>query len=175
MEEEKMALLREVSLRPLKDTWILWFHRVDSRDYSLESYVRIGDMKTIYHIWAILDSIKPAQWISGMFFFMREGYRPMWEAPENADGGTWSKKVISTDSIRVFIDMALNCASEELLKPEFSNTLVGVSFSPKGPSAIIKIWNTKSSVNKISCLNPDIDLLEGGEGIAYTPNRIRYY
>ena len=173
MEEEKLKLLREISLRPLRDTWILWFHDPANRDYRFESYIRIGDIKTAYHLWAIIKKIKGEQLISGMYFFMREGYKPMWEAPENADGGTWSKKINSTDSTHVFVEMVVNCAAEELLKPDFANTLVGVSISPKGPNSIIKIWNTKATVNTVTCLNSDMALLECGEGIAYTPNRVR--
>jgi len=163
----------EASLIPLRDTWILWFHDPANKDYRFESYVRIGDIKCAYHLWAIFEKITPEMLISGMYFFMREGYKPMWESPENADGGTWSKKINSTDSTHVFVEMVVNCAAEELLKADFANTLVGVSISPKGPNSIIKIWNTKSTVNKVTCLNSDIALLEGGDGIAYTPNRVR--
>ena len=94
----------------------------------------------------------------------------MWEAVENAGGGAWSKKINSTDSTHVFVEMVVNCSSEELLIADFANTLVGVSISPKGPNSIIKIWNTKSTVNKVTCLNSGIALLEGGEGIVYTPH-----
>ena len=160
----------EDSLKPLRDTWILWFHDPANQDYSLESYIRIGDIKCPYHLWAIFERISPEMLISGMYFFMREGYRPMWEAPENAGGGAWSKKISSTDSTHVFVEMVVNCASEELLNADFANTLVGVSISPKGPTSIIKIWNTKSTVSKVSALNKDIALLEGGDGIAYTPH-----
>ena len=160
----------EDSLKPLRDTWILWFHDPANQDYRLASYIRIGDIKCPYHLWAIFERISPEMLISGMYFFMREGYRPMWEAPENAGGGAWSKKISSTDSTHVFVEMVVNCASEELLNADFANTLVGVSISPKGPNSIIKIWNTKSTVSKVSALNTDIALLEGGDGIAYTPH-----
>ena len=160
----------EVSLKPLESTWVLWFHDPSNKDYSFESYVCIGEIKCAYHLWAIFEKITPEMLISGMYFFMREGYRPMWESPENAGGGAWSKKINSTDSTHVFVEMIVNCASEELVISDFANTLVGVSISPKGPSSIIKIWNTNSKVNKVTCLNPGIALLEGGEGIAYTPH-----
>lgn len=90
-------------------SWMLWYHDPENKDYSLESYVRVADISTPQQFWAVVDCIPKEAWESGMFFFMRRGFRPLWDSPENEAGGSWSKKVESTDVYSTFVDLMVNC------------------------------------------------------------------
>ena len=70
----------------LQYSWILWYHDPNNKDYSLESYVKIVDVSTPQQFWSVVDVISKEAWESGMFFFMRRGFKPLWDVPENEAG-----------------------------------------------------------------------------------------
>lgn len=152
--------------------WILWYHDPENKNYSLDSYIRIADVRTPQQFWTVVDSISKEAWESGMFFFMRQGFKPLWDAPENEAGGAWSKKLEASQIYTTFIDMMAHCVADELLK-ERKETLVGVTVSPKGPASIIKIWNTTTTVSSNSYLNPEIHTFKVADDVTYTPHRSR--
>lgn len=92
-----------------------------------------------------------------MFFFMRDGYRPLWDSPENYKGGAWSKKVDANDTYNVFIDSMVNCIANTFLTKN-KEALVGVTTSPKGQFHIIKVWNTTTNVTDRKIFNPQLKM-----------------
>jgi hypothetical protein len=76
-----------------QSSWILWYHDPENHDYSLKGYIRIADLATPQQFWTVVDAIPKDAWECGMFFFMRQGFTPIWESPEHETGGSWSKKV----------------------------------------------------------------------------------
>ena len=153
-------------------SWILWYHDPENKDYSLESYVKIADMSTPQQFWTVIDSISKEAWESGMFFFMRRGFKPIWDAPENEAGGAWSKKLESIEAYSVFVDLMVHCVANELLGSR-KETLVGITISPKGPFSIIKIWNTTTTVSDNSYLNQKIHQFKVGDDVTYTAHKAR--
>jgi hypothetical protein len=151
---------------------MLWYHDPENKDYSLESYVRIADVSTPQQFWTLVDSISREAWESGMFFFMRRGFRPLWDAPENESGGSWSKKIESKDVHDVFIDMMVHCATGDLLTTR-KETLVGITVSPKGPFSIIKIWNTATAVSDRKTICQTISNFKITEDVTYTAHKSR--
>ena len=143
-------------------SWMLWYHDPENKDYSLESYVRVADISMPQQFWAVVDSIPKEAWESGMFFFMRRGFRPLWDSPENEAGGSWSKKVESTEVH----------STNELLttRPE---TLAGVTISPKGPFSILKIWNTTTAVADRNIIKPSMVGFKIGDDVTYTAHKSR--
>lgn len=161
-----------VETTKLQYTWILWYHDPENRDYSIDSYVRIADIGTPQQFWTVVESIPKEAWESGMFFFMRRGFKPLWDSPENEAGGAWSKKLESSEIYTTFIDMMVHCITTELLTTR-KETLVGVSVSPKGPFSIIKIWNTTTTVNDNGYLNSNMHTFKVADDVTYTPHRAR--
>jgi hypothetical protein len=156
----------------LQYSWILWYHDPENKDYSLSSYVKIVDISTPQQFWTVIDSISKEAWESGMFFFMRQGFKPLWDAPENEAGGAWSKKIESTETHNTFIDLMIHCITNELLTNR-KETLVGVAVSPKGPFSIIKIWNTTTTVSENSYLNCKMAHMKIGDDVTYTAHKAR--
>jgi hypothetical protein len=156
----------------LQYSWILWYHDPESKDYSLESYLKVGDVTTAQQFWSIVDSISREAWESGMFFFMRRGFKPLWDAPENESGGAWSKKIEAAKAYDIWLDAMINCITGELLNTR-KETLVGITISPKGPFSIIKIWNNTTAVSTIDNLNPDMLHLKIAADVTYTAHKSR--
>lgn len=153
-------------------SWMLWYHDPENKDYSLESYIRVADMSTPQQFWTIVDSISKEAWESGMFFFMRRGFRPLWDSPENEAGGSWSKKIEASEVYSTFVDMMVRCVTGEIINQR-GETLVGVTISPKGPFSILKIWNTTTTVSDKTVLSNEILGFKIGDDVTYTAHKSR--
>jgi hypothetical protein len=155
----------------LPNTWILWYHDPNNNDYSLQSYIKIAEIKNVDNFWSVVDTIAKEAWESGMFFFMREGYRPLWDAPENEKGGAWSKKVDAADTYNVFVDCMVHCIVGSFLTKN-NDVLAGVTVSPKGQFHIIKVWNTTTTVSDRRLFNPSLKM-RLADDIAYKAHNLR--
>jgi hypothetical protein len=153
-------------------SWMLWYHDPENKDYSLESYVKVADVSTPQQFWTVVDSISKEAWESGMFFFMRRGFNPLWDSPENEAGGSWSKKVEASTVYDTFVDLMVHCVSNEMFtsRPE---TLAGVTVSPKGPFSIVKVWNTTTAVSQKNVLNQNMKGFKVGDDVTYTAHKSR--
>uniref|UniRef100_A0A6C0JIQ5 Eukaryotic translation initiation factor 4E n=1 Tax=viral metagenome TaxID=1070528 RepID=A0A6C0JIQ5_9ZZZZ len=151
--------------------WTLWYHDPANNDYSLQSYIRIFQVKDVSDFWTIVDGIPKEMWESGMFFFMRGDIPPLWDAPENDKGGAWSKKVDAGDTHAVFVDCMVHCIAESFLKGQ-NDTVSGVTVSPKGQFHIVKIWNSTTKVSDRKLFNPTLKM-KLGDDIAYKAHNQR--
>jgi hypothetical protein len=151
--------------------WTLWYHDPNNNDYSLASYIKVMTFDTTNDFWSVIEAISGEAWHSGMFFLMREGFRPIWDAPENDKGGAWSKKVDASETHAVFVDCMVHCLANTVLKTN-NDTIVGVTLSPKGQFHIIKIWNTLASVSDRKLFSSTLKM-KNGDDIAYKAHNLR--
>jgi hypothetical protein len=158
----------------LNTNWVLYCHS-GSTDWSINGFYNITTITTIEEFWTTINYIienRNKTFECGMFFFMREGHRPLWEVPENKDGGTWSKKLDIVKASDAIIDLAVHCIAEELLTKD-KETLIGFSTSPKGDHMIIKIWNSKQTIIDKNIINPRLTFFELTDDVVYTANGTR--
>ena len=155
----------------LAHTWVLWYHDPTNPDYSLGSYIKILTFSTATEFWSVVEAISAEAWNSGMFFLMRDGIRPLWDAPENDKGGAWSKKVDASETHAVFIDCMVHCMAERMLKSN-NEAIAGVTLSPKGHFHIVKIWNTTTAVSDRRLFTPTLKM-KLGDDIAYKAHNLR--
>jgi hypothetical protein len=153
------------------DTWVLWYHDPNNSDYSIESYIKILEISDVETFWTTVEAISAEAWNSGMFFFMKQGIRPLWDAPENDKGGAWSKKVDAMDTNSVFLDCMVHCIAGKLLT-KHNETVVGVTLSPKGQFHIIKVWNSTTAVSDRKLFSPTLKM-KLGDDIAYKAHNMR--
>jgi hypothetical protein len=106
-----------------------------------------------------------------MFFLMRHGYRPLWEAPEHIRGGAWSKKVDAKDTCEVFLDAMAHCFVNGFLT-NYKEAIVGVSVSPKGQFHIIKVWNTTTNITDRKLFSPTLKM-KSADDIVYKAHNTR--
>jgi hypothetical protein len=156
----------------LPQSWVLWYHDPNNSDYSLNSYIKISGIVSAQHFWTVVEAISPEAWNSGMFFLMREGIRPLWDAPENDKGGAWSKKIDATETRDVFLDCMVHCLAEKMLTKQ-NECIAGVTLSPKGQFHIIKIWNLTTAVHDRKFFNAASLKMKIGDDIAYKAHNLR--
>ena len=159
------------NMTTLTNTWVLWYHDPASMDYSLESYIKLLEFTTATEFWSVVEAISAEAWNSGMFFLMKKGFRPLWDAPENDKGGAWSKKVDAHETHTVLIDCMVHAMAEKLLKSQ-NDTLVGITVSPKGHFHILKFWNTTTTVSDRRLFSPSLRM-KLGDDIAYKAHNLR--
>ena len=156
----------------LPQKFCLWYHDPNNNDYSLGSYIKILTFDDVAEFWSTVEAISAEAWNSGMFFLMREGFRPLWDAPENDKGGAWSKKVDAHETRDVFLDCMVHCIAEKILTRD-NESIVGVTLSPKGQFHIIKVWNTTATLSDRKLLNAPSLRMKIGDDIAYKAHNLR--
>lgn len=156
-------------------SWVLWYFDPRNKDWSLSNYKRVADINTPQQLWSIVSAIPREAVECGYFFFMKNGFRPIWEVPENEHGGSWSKKVPTKDIYDIAVDLMVHCvANSNGLMQSRSDTLVGFSTSPKGEFNIVKIWNNTTSVSSPKTyLNTSMCHFPITDDVVYTAHRSR--
>jgi hypothetical protein len=135
----KMTSITEST--PFSHTWVLWYFDPRNKDWSLSNYKKIADISTAQQLWTIISAIPREAWECGYFFFMKRGFRPIWEVPENEHGGSWSKKIPTCDMYDIAVDLIVHSiAAEDNIMLTRHDAYVGFSTSPKGDFNIVKLW-----------------------------------
>jgi len=90
-----------------------------------------------------------------MLFMMREGIKPTWEDPKNRNGGCFSYKVTNKNVYKVWNELSYVVVGGTISKQQsFTNSVTGITISPKKNFCIIKIWMS-------DCLNQNPALVTG--------------
>ena len=110
----------------LRYKWNLWAHLPQDPDWTVKSYKKIYQFKTVEEAIGITESL-PADLVKNcMLFIMRDSITPMWEDSKN-----------STNSI-------------------FVNCVTGITISPKKNFCIVKIWMTNCDHQNPQIVTSDI-------------------
>lgn len=176
------TLVQEEDHFPLDTYYTLWYHGITEKKWDKDSYIKIGIIHSIKDFWTYYNNINT--FLKGIFFLMKEDILPIWEVPDNINGGYWSFRVdrdkvddiwtkLSIQLITENICNSSRIESDELEDSEESeenesehdinilkHDINGISISPKAVNAVIKIWNNDSSYCNLDDINTitDIDL-----------------
>lgn len=137
----------------LDETWALHFHDPDNNEWTKSSYKQITTITTVQE-WIQTDLAFKELWQKGMFFIMREHILPLWEDPNNTNGGCFSFKVNKPEATNYWFEIVAKLLGNTLGKNEkVSDNICGVSISPKRNYCIIRIWICNHDYNTISNYN----------------------
>lgn len=155
--------------------WVLWYFDPRNKDWSLSNYKQVADISTPQQFWTVVSAIPKESWECGYFFFMKRGVRPIWEVPENENGGSWSKRVLTREIHEIAIElMVYAVAGSGGLFSSRGETFTGLSFSPKGEHNVVKIWNNTTTVSNAKIfLNSAIEKFPITEDVVYTAHKSR--
>jgi hypothetical protein len=146
----------EYQERPLKQNWVLWFHRVDETSWAPETYQKVYDIETYEDVMFIFREIPNIT--SGMFFIMKKGIFPTFEDPENQNGGYWSLRITKKESFDTWQKLLYYLCVDRLTKDERQADMInGITISPKINNCIFKIWNKDHKAMKMDSLRGDIE------------------
>lgn len=123
--------------------WNLWAHLPQDPDWTVKSYKKIYQFKTVEEAIAITESLPHDLVKNCMLFIMREGVTPMWEDPKNRNGGCFSYKVSNKNVFEVWRDLTYVLIGETIsTNSTFVKCVTGITISPKKNFCIVKIWMT---------------------------------
>ena len=151
---------------PLNTPWTLYYHDPENSKWTIDSYIKIQTIKTVFDIWNINNKLPSRSFHLGMFFLMRDDILPTWEDPRNRNGGCWSYKISILNVYDLWLNLTMYTVSENLSKK--NEYITGISISPKKGFCIVKIWNSNSSYCENSQLTTQIDNLVHEQSL-YTP------
>lgn len=140
-------------------SWTLYFHDPEDTKWTPDSYKRIGSFGNFTDMWGALNRITTEQFLSGMFFLMKEPFLPLWEHRSNIHGGSYCVKVPEVHAIETFQRYAA-AAILNLVSKDAKNNIIGVSISPKKGFHILKLWNLTSRL-----FNQPNDITVYGDGM----------
>lgn len=143
MSTEKMAINPNImeNFHKLTNNWCLWAHLPHDIDWSINSYKKIYTLTTIEESIAITETLPEILVKNCMLFLMREGIKPIWEDPENRNGGCFSYKISNKNVYEVWKQLTFVIVGNTISKKnDFVDSITGITISPKKNFCIIKIW-----------------------------------
>jgi hypothetical protein len=122
------------------ESWTFYFHDPEEKSWNPSTLKVLGVVRSWTDLWSSLKTIDDDHFQTGMYFFMKDPYPPLWEAASNNKGGSYQIKVFETESRETY---ERYCAAAILKQvstnPE--NLIKGISISLKKRHHIIKLWN----------------------------------
>jgi hypothetical protein len=140
----------------LNDVWNLYFHDPYDLNWNNSSYIRLTSISSVDDFWQHHNCLKN-NLQKGMFFIMRDGIFPSWDASPNINGGCLSIKILKENLADFWEDMIIKLLGETLVKEQnrnnFWSSVNGLSTSPKKHFCIIKIWLKDKNIIAKDCFN----------------------
>jgi translation initiation factor 4E len=112
-------------------------------DWSIASYINISTFQTVEDTIAITETLTDVLVKNCMLFVMKKNIAPVWEDPQNRNGGFFSYKISNKIVYDVWKKLTYALVGETLCVEHSNFRLVtGISVSPKKDFCIIKIWTS---------------------------------
>jgi translation initiation factor 4E len=140
-------------MNPLKTTWVLWGHLQHDSNWNMDSYTQISTISHVEELIELIDILPDKLLTNYMLFMMREGINPVWEDPQNKEGGCFSYKVDNKYVKEIWSDLCYSILGNSISNETVNNTITGVSISPKKSFCIIKIWMSSCKYQDASVMN----------------------
>ena len=162
----------------LTSNWVLWYHKVTSNDWTLDSYEKLFVIHSAFEFWSVFNNLNLLGMEYVHLYLMREDVNPIWEDESNRNGGICSIKITFDESYSLFEDLCSYMVTETLLQNDVNKEINGISFSPKVNSrnsfAIVKVWSKDKNVNVIKNLNESLSDRCEALSIQYKENKPEY-
>jgi|TARA_B110000858_G_C17725449_1_gene437426 hypothetical protein len=151
-------------LHSLDDKWDLYYHLPQDNNWELSGYTVI--INSIEHVEQLLElnaHIHDTIIRNCMLFVMRTGITPMWEDPNNRNGGCFSYKVSNKYVPNVWRNLMYALCGESIcMSKEQSKEVNGITISPKKKFCIIKIWLKTTNLQDPSIISAIPNLSKQG-------------
>lgn len=119
----------------LNSRWNVWIHEFTDDNWKLNSYKNIYQFNTIEEFWSLANEIKN---IDVMFFIMRNEIKPIYEVPENTNGGQMTFICPLSILPKIFTELMVHLISEKICNNPLE--INGISVTTRQTNGILKIW-----------------------------------
>lgn len=135
---------------PLENKWTLWYDDPQMSKASLsweQNLKNIATFDTVEDFWGVMNNIKKPSEINpgANYHLFKYGIKPMWEEPENRNGGKWTfsqkaTKQRGADLDKLWLNMMMALVGEQFSSPA---DISGAVVSIRKAADRISLW-TKS-------------------------------
>ena len=134
--------MEQIPLHPLNCKWDLYYHLQTDKSWTLSSYrVIMNEIDSMEKVVALNFALPDFALYNCMFFCMKQGVTPMWEDPQNRNGGCFSYKVANKEVNTAWKQLSYVTVGETISTNMNVIPIVnGITISPKKNFCIIKIW-----------------------------------
>ena len=138
----------------LSDKWVLWAHLPHDTDWSLKSYYKIHAFNDLKDSILLNNSFSDDFIRNCMLFLMKDTINPIWEDPNNKNGGCFSFKVNNKDVPTIWKILLYTVVGETVSNDDdFLKNICGITISPKKTFCIVKIWTRTCDYQNPNILN----------------------
>ncbi len=132
----------------LEGKWVLYYHLPQDKNWEFDSFkIIMSDIDRADKLIALNESLPTKVVQYTMLFVMRKGIKPMWEDPQNKNGGCFSYKVSNKFVTDVWKSLFYALCGETLfIDPKKNKFANGITISPKKNFCIVKIWMRDESI-----------------------------
>eukprot|EP01111_Echinosteliopsis_oligospora_P009503 TRINITY_DN279_c0_g1_i1.p1 TRINITY_DN279_c0_g1~~TRINITY_DN279_c0_g1_i1.p1 ORF type:complete len:216 (-),score=65.25 TRINITY_DN279_c0_g1_i1:111-758(-) len=138
----------------LECSWSFWHDKYIKSSQSVEEYEaslhKLCTFSTIQDFWKNFNNLPEVDKLvpKSSFHLMKAGIRPLWEDPENANGGIWTLRVKKENTNEAWRELVLAAVGEQF-GPVLSNDddICGVTVSLRSYDNLIQVWNSNASGN----------------------------
>jgi hypothetical protein len=147
----------------LENEWTFYIHLQHNSDWSLSSYHKIMKFNNLTDGILLNNQCDSELAKHSLYFVMKNDIEPIWESPDNIEGGVFSFRIPNKDIERVWKIVYYKLIGETLFKDEqIKNSVSGISNSPKKTFCILKIWMKNKKYQSVDIFNlKNIDLSGG--------------
>ena len=146
----------------LQNKWNIWAHLPHDTEWSISSYKQIYKFTTVEETIAISETLPDVLVKNCMLFIMKDGIMPIWEDPNNKEGGCFSYKISNKHVYEIWKNLTYVLLGETIsTNSSFVNNVNGITISPKKNFCIVKIWmktcefqNPTMVTNEINGISP---------------------
>lgn len=158
--------------KKLNNRWNIWFHSINEKNWSIDSYQLITHIETYEDLIYLLKKIDNLN--NGLYFIMKAGISPIYEDCQNINGGYWSFRVNKKNAYEMWISIIYHLCVKEYSEEEeeLYKNINGISISPKVNNSIIKIWNKNFDLYTKDNISTMIDNVKNEE-IFYLRHEIK--
>jgi hypothetical protein len=159
-QQNKLMNSMQEAYHPLENKWTIWAHLPHDTDWSINSYIPIFTFTTIEETIAVIETLPNILIENCMLFIMKDGIKPIWEDKKNRGGGCFSYKILNKNVCKVWKELTYVVVGESISKNKnFTNSVTGITISPKKNFCVIKIWMTDCSNQDPSVVTTDLKCL----------------
>jgi len=131
----------KTELHKLSDTWTMWAHLPHDIDWSLKSYSQLLTFSNMEELITLNNTIPERMLKNCMLFLMKDGINPIWEDPENREGGCFSYRIPNKNIKKIWDKLSYTMVGQSCSKNSaLVKNINGITVSPKKNFCILKIW-----------------------------------
>ena len=135
----------------------IWWHGINDNKWGVDSYKNVIEIQNMTEYHECLSHLTNTILPNSMIFIMKNGIDPVWEHPDNVNGGCWSFKISKGQIHKYWTELSIYLLGENLVSKDVK-LINGLSISPKKSFCIMKIWNNDKKINDKQILNKSMDI-----------------